>query len=823
MKKLDLKTVDDWIAYTKSGNKPENIPFNPNRVYEGWGWRGWRWWLGSMNYINNYISWKETEQFIIDNDVSNSTEWVKLSSVGKIPVNIPINLLYYDEWTSWNNYGSRCSHSKFRRFEDAVKFVNSLGFKTKKEWREYCLSGNKPDDIPTNLSSISGSYREEWKGWSYWLGSILNVKSKSEIGYLLNIVKDELETLDAAEILVIIEKFNLDKRFTNVEPYLNLLKSEPFSVSRKLNAKLLRREFGVDFPIRRKIEKEIEEFATVHDINLKKLDNKNSREIEKTIGVTNEPNVITSLKFLDNNFISVVLDEEKLQFLIDYRIQKLCNDFINERFTIEELTNETGGEYFTYVKNQFLNQYEDVVNLEIPEGYSFEDEDGNVLEPNFMQKLTALKVKNKKRFGNWSEAGAGKTLSAILSTRYTDSKNNLIIAFNSTIDYWKESILNAYPDSIVNTKNNKEIIWVEGKYNYLILNYETFQQDYSSEFANTLLNEIEFDFIVLDEIQNAKQRKNNVSSKRKDIIHKLLIKSTTLNPDIHFLFMSCSPIINNLVEPIKMLEMLNGVSYKELNPKPTIFNAINVHKHFVINGIRYLSKSHDVNLDEIILKINGEHLIDKIRCISHNNILEIEKILIHDKLSRISKELRPGTMIYTYYVQDIVDTTSHFIEDMGYSVGFYTGGDKTGLESFISGELDILIGSFPISMGVDGIQKICNRIIVLTLPWTSSEYENLIGRIKRQGSNFDNVEVVIPQIEIDLGGDKWSWDDDRLDRIKYKKTLADTTLDGQIAEDNLPSKKEMVKMSLDSIQKWIDRVENDEMITIDRNKIVKCI
>ena len=38
---------------------------------------------------------------------------------------------------------------KYRSFEDARKFVQSLELKNEKEWREYCKSGNKPDDIPS--------------------------------------------------------------------------------------------------------------------------------------------------------------------------------------------------------------------------------------------------------------------------------------------------------------------------------------------------------------------------------------------------------------------------------------------------------------------------------------------------------------------------------------------------------------------------------------------------------------------------------------------------------------------------------------------------
>ena len=48
---------------------------------------------------------------------------------------------------------------KFRDFESAREFVRALNLKNAKEWNEYCKSGNKPDDIPSNPSSIY----KEWK------------------------------------------------------------------------------------------------------------------------------------------------------------------------------------------------------------------------------------------------------------------------------------------------------------------------------------------------------------------------------------------------------------------------------------------------------------------------------------------------------------------------------------------------------------------------------------------------------------------------------------------------------------------------------------
>ncbi|MDC0154371.1 hypothetical protein OAJ02_06565 [Nitrosopumilus sp.] len=48
---------------------------------------------------------------------------------------------------------------EWRDFESAREFVRSLGIQTWGEWQEYCKSGNKPDDIPSNPWKVY----KEWK------------------------------------------------------------------------------------------------------------------------------------------------------------------------------------------------------------------------------------------------------------------------------------------------------------------------------------------------------------------------------------------------------------------------------------------------------------------------------------------------------------------------------------------------------------------------------------------------------------------------------------------------------------------------------------
>jgi hypothetical protein len=66
----------------------------------------------------------------------------------------------------WLGAGKRTRD--WRPFEEAVKFIRSLGMSGQPQWRAYCKSDKMPDDIPSNPASV---YRDEWKGWPYWFGN----------------------------------------------------------------------------------------------------------------------------------------------------------------------------------------------------------------------------------------------------------------------------------------------------------------------------------------------------------------------------------------------------------------------------------------------------------------------------------------------------------------------------------------------------------------------------------------------------------------------------------------------------------------------------
>jgi hypothetical protein len=99
----------------------------------------------------------------------------------------------------------------------------------------------------------------------------------------------------------------------------------------------------------------------------------------------------------------------------------------------------------------------------------------------------------------------------------------------------------------------------------------------------------------------------------------------------------------------------------------------------------------------------------------------------------------------------------------GYGCAEYTGSLKE-FERFCDGDAQVLIASRPILVGKDGLQKVCNNIIINTLPWTNAQYQQLVGRLIRRGQS---KTVKIHIIKARLNGYPY---DERMkwNRIVYK-------------------------------------------------------
>ncbi len=150
--------------------------------------------------------------------------------------------------------------------------------------------------------------------------------------------------------------------------------------------------------------------------------------------------------------VVVSADQEAIEFLVASALAKIWKHaFRNEIAAVAQARDFKGDAYAERVRTEFLAEYERVKALPIPAGYAFTVE-GRPALPNLMQRLVASRIQQKRREGNWSGTGAGKTLSAVLASRVVGAKLTVICCPNSVVEGWKMAILKAYPDSLVATK-----------------------------------------------------------------------------------------------------------------------------------------------------------------------------------------------------------------------------------------------------------------------------------------------------------------------------------------------------------------------------------
>jgi superfamily II DNA or RNA helicase len=196
-------------------------------------------------------------------------------------------------------------------------------------------------------------------------------------------------------------------------------------------------------------------------------------------------------------------------------------------------------------------------------------------------------------------------------------------------------------------------------------------------------------------------------------------------------------------------------------------------------------------------------------------------ILTPARIKKIIKKIRGQTIIYTEYVgnskkdNSILKQIASALKKKNITYGFYTGNASTqqrkdALDAFIKHKkIKVLIASIPISVGVDGLQGVCSRLIFNSLPWTHAQYDQIIGRVARQGQKKPvTVFHVNGKLTFTRKGKKRSLEYDKVikhARIKYKQTLSDCAVDGII-----PKSKDLVtpKQAAREAVRWLKRLQS---------------
>lgn len=640
---------------------------------------------------------------------------------------------------------------KCRPYPEAREYVHSLGLRSEYQYHELCKSGKLPKDIPANPAR-----QYKGKGWVDmfdWLGYKNPEWNAKKIKELLRALIEGRYIYDWDEAVLY--------SILNTKGVLNLQNPNRHSQFMKNIISAARTTEG---------RKTIEEYAYsdsedppslshMYDYNEdEEIQTATSEELARLVeNEVNDDQIATAKQILDqtDHLESISVDEESMRFLVLYSILRLWKSAFRDTknktdTTIEEVRRQgmNGNRYHDEVVQMFLSDYSGATDIlsNLPKGYAFP-----YGMPTLMQQYVAHKIRTLPFFGNFSGVGTGKTLSAILASRVIESKMTLIVCPNDVVEQWKKRIIEAFYDSKVLTERDEAFNakYDNSRYQYLVLNYDKFSQNDSPNLILTLVKE-RIDFVVLDEIHYIKKRfddNNGVESKRRRNLSGLMSAARKKNDRIKVLGLSATPVVNNLTEGRSLLELMSGKIYDDVATKSTIPNAVNLFVKLTINSIREKEKYADFKTEFKQVEATKPQNIT-IKQLKSNPLL-IEQLLTEARIPEIVRNIKGQTIIYTEYVTKIIQRLSAAIKYAGYSFGLYTGDSRDGLFQFLKNKVQVLIASKPISVGLDGLQEVCNRLIINTLPWTHAQYEQLLGRLGRMGQR-NVVEVYI--IKASIGG-----------------------------------------------------------------------
>ena len=171
---LNLNSWTEWRNYVKKNQLPRGIPNTPHNVYKDQGWLHIGDWLGIEGYRprqqqGDWRSFKSARDFVHSLNLQSSNDWKKFAKSSELPLDIPKSpqTVYAEKGFISLQDWIGVEKQNWRDFAAARNYVRSLGLKNLSEWREFCKSGNRPRDIPSNPNAVY----EQYTSAGDWLGT----------------------------------------------------------------------------------------------------------------------------------------------------------------------------------------------------------------------------------------------------------------------------------------------------------------------------------------------------------------------------------------------------------------------------------------------------------------------------------------------------------------------------------------------------------------------------------------------------------------------------------------------------------------------------
>ena len=105
---LGLANNKEWTAWGKEGMRPANVPSRPDRTYKHDGWHGWGHWLGTGNQLaKDFLPFKDALLVARSIRLASNREWQAWSKSGERPANVPSkpdHVYRHTGWLGWEHW-----------------------------------------------------------------------------------------------------------------------------------------------------------------------------------------------------------------------------------------------------------------------------------------------------------------------------------------------------------------------------------------------------------------------------------------------------------------------------------------------------------------------------------------------------------------------------------------------------------------------------------------------------------------------------------------------------------------------------------------------
>jgi hypothetical protein len=139
-----------------------------------------------MARIRRNLEFEQAREVVRQERIESVAQYIAWHNLNK-PAGLPKrpDRAYHKDFISWNDFLGNTNpfpiiRKKYRPFNEARAFAQSLGIKIKQEWLDACDDGKTANDIPRRPDLY---YRKsnEWVSWPNFLGAALQAKEATMI------------------------------------------------------------------------------------------------------------------------------------------------------------------------------------------------------------------------------------------------------------------------------------------------------------------------------------------------------------------------------------------------------------------------------------------------------------------------------------------------------------------------------------------------------------------------------------------------------------------------------------------------------------------